>query len=68
KKRLVVELLQEKATPEALLKETLNIMENPEVRKTQIRGFEAIRKKLFRSSKPSGNAAGEIFKLLGSKP
>ena len=68
KKELVAELLQEKATREGLLKETLNIMENPKVRKTQIGGFEAIQKKLMYSSKASKNAAGEIFKLLRSKP
>jgi lipid-A-disaccharide synthase len=68
KKRLVTELLQEKATPEALLKETLNIMEDPKVRKVQINGFEAIQKKLMCSSTASKNAAREIFKLLRSKP
>jgi lipid-A-disaccharide synthase len=67
KKGLVTELLQEKATPEALLKETLNIMENPKIRKTQIGGFEAIQKKLICSSTASKNAAGEILKLLRSK-
>lgn len=67
KKGLVAELLQEKATPEALLRETLNIMENPKVRRTQVGGFEAIRKTLMRSSKASKNAAGEILKLLESK-
>jgi len=68
KKGLVTELLQEKATPEALLKETLNIMENPKNRKTQISGFEAIQKKLMYSSTASKNAAEEILKLLRSKP
>jgi lipid-A-disaccharide synthase len=64
KKRLLVELLQEKATPEALLKETLNMMENPKVRKAQISGFSIIQKQLSGSSGASRKAAGEIFKLL----
>jgi lipid-A-disaccharide synthase len=67
-KELVTELLQEKATPEALLKETISILENPKNRKTQIGGFEAIQKKLMCSSTASKNAAREILKLLRSKP
>jgi lipid-A-disaccharide synthase len=66
KKGLVAELLQEKATPEALLKETLNMMENPKVRKAQISGFSIIQKQLSGSSGASRKAAGEIFKLLGT--
>ena len=66
KKELVTELLQEKATPEALLKETLAMMENPKVRKKQVSGFEAIRKTLV-YSKASENAAVEILELLGSR-
>jgi lipid-A-disaccharide synthase len=64
KKVLVTELLQEKATPEALLKETLNMMENPKVRKTQISGFSVIQKQLAGSAQASRKAADEIFKLL----
>jgi lipid-A-disaccharide synthase len=64
KKRLVTELLQEKATPETLLKETLNIMENPKVRKAQISGFFVIQKQLAGSAQASRKVADEIFKLL----
>jgi len=66
KKGLVTELLQEKATPETLLKETLAIMENAKVRKTQINGFKAIQKILIHS-KASENAAIEILELLESR-
>jgi lipid-A-disaccharide synthase len=68
KKGLVTELLQEQATPEALLKDTLSILENPKVRKAQLKGFEAIQKSLVHSSKASKNAAKEMVKLLRQKP
>jgi lipid-A-disaccharide synthase len=66
KKGLVAELLQEKAAPETLLKETLTIMENPKVRQTQMKGFAAIQKTLTHSSPASKNVVVEIFKLLGA--
>ena len=66
-KGLVTELLQEKATPEALLKDTLTILENPKVLKAQLKGFEAIQKSLVHSSKASKNVASEILKLLSVK-
>jgi lipid-A-disaccharide synthase len=66
KKGLVAELIQEKATPEALLKETLNILEKPGVRKSQIAGFDGIQKSLAHSPTASKNAAREILKLLGT--
>jgi lipid-A-disaccharide synthase len=64
KKGLVTELLQENATPKALLKDTLSILENPKVRKTQLKEFAVIQKSLVYSSKASKNVAKEIFKLL----
>jgi lipid-A-disaccharide synthase len=65
KKGLVTELLQEKATPDALLKDTLNILENSKIRKAQLSGFSAIQKTLGYSSKASRNVAREMLKLLG---
>jgi lipid-A-disaccharide synthase len=64
KKELVTELLQDNATSETLLKETLTIMENPKARKTQMTGFNAIQKMLASSSQASKNVVTEIFKLL----
>jgi lipid-A-disaccharide synthase len=67
KKGLVTELLQEKATAEALVQEAVLILEGAQARQTQLKGFEAIRKSLAHSSMASANASREIFKMLEAK-
>jgi lipid-A-disaccharide synthase len=60
---LVPELLQERAEPGALLQETLPLLENQNIRKTQVKGFEKIRKLMGKPSASKG-AAAEILKML----
>ncbi len=65
RRTLAPELLQEQANPKRLVAETLQILDKPRVRESQLKGFEKIRKDLAIKVKASEKAAGEILKLLG---
>jgi len=64
-KEVVKELLQEKATPTALVEESLRLLDDPKVRAAQVREFDRLRKALAVPAKASENVAREILKTLG---
>ena len=66
-KPVVPELLQEKATPESLVRESLKILESPPERVRQLKAFTQVKKCLSHPAKASENAAREILKLLAEK-
>ena len=62
-KRVVPELMQDDFTPERVAAETMNLLQEPNVRETQRRGMEEVRKRLG----PPGaveRAADEIAEML----
>jgi lipid-A-disaccharide synthase len=63
-RRVVTELLQEKATPEALVEETNRLLDNKTIRNQQLQAFEKIKKSISKPPRASRNAAREILKLL----
>jgi lipid-A-disaccharide synthase len=66
-KKVIPELLQEKAEPGALARETVELLENPKALQAQLKAFAGIRKKISRPPKASRGAAVEILKLLGNE-
>jgi lipid-A-disaccharide synthase len=61
---IVPELLQENATAEKLVKESLVLLEERRAREKQIRAFAKIKQGISKPPKASQNAAKEILKLL----
>jgi len=59
---VVTELLQDKATPEALAADVLPLLTRPEARLRQTRAFDAVRQQLRKDA--ASCAAGEIAALL----
>jgi lipid-A-disaccharide synthase len=66
-KPVVTELLQEKAEPEVLVKETLRLLESPTERALQLKSFKRIKKNISTPPQASRNVAKEILKLLGER-
>lgn len=65
-RKVVTELLQEKATPEALVEETNRLLDNKTIRNQQLHAFEKIKQSISRPPRASRNAAKEILKLLAA--
>jgi lipid-A-disaccharide synthase len=62
--KVVAELLQEKASPRELLRETNRLLEDAPYRNRQIRAFQKIKKSISAPPRASENAAKEILKVL----
>ncbi|HET9870734.1 MAG TPA: lipid-A-disaccharide synthase, partial [bacterium] len=60
----VPELLQERATPEALVEETERILGQPKAREAQLKSFAAVKKGLATPRPSSSVTAREILKFL----
>ena len=63
-REVVKELLQGQANPKRLLKETLALLEDKQVRDGQTKAFKRIRRDISRPPNASKNAAAEILKIL----
>ena len=66
-KKVISELIQEKAGPASLVGETMELLENPKALQAQLKAFAGIRKKISHPPKASRGAALEVLKLIGKK-
>lgn len=64
---IVTELLQENANPEALVQETLPLLDGNKARDKQLKAFEKIKNSISKPPKASQNIAREILAFLSGR-